>query len=153
MSFDRQAFWRWCRRYRYRIAGGVLSVLGLAFAALIAFLASAKTPPSASESGFTVLLSAVFQGASVYLFAKGAPNPQALGIQMRRHARLGETLTGVRKLAEDAANSDDPAIAQKAVDRLSWQLQEAEQDHDDLASDWYRLYEDLADAPEDGTTE
>ncbi|MCJ0700246.1 hypothetical protein FRIG_03705 [Frigoribacterium faeni] len=153
MTMSRERIRKWCWRHRYRILGAVALIAGIAFAAWVAFLASGKTPPTGSQSGFLVVVSGLFQLASAYLFTRGAPNSEALRIQMQSHTRLATDLINARTLAEEAVDDGTAIVVKRIVGELSWRLSQAARDHDDLAANWYLLYSEMAITPEDGTND
>ncbi|ALD11797.1 hypothetical protein AES38_01465 [Clavibacter capsici] len=98
-----------------------------------------------------MLVSGLFQLASAYLFARGAPNAESLRMQMQGHKRLADDLIVARELAETAVDDGAALVAKKVVGELSWRLSQASRDHEDLAANWYLLYRRMATTPEDGT--
>jgi hypothetical protein len=148
MPFDRYAipvqssgsrFLAWVSRRRFVLLGVLTLAMGIGFAALIAFLASTKTPPSGSQSAVFVGISGLFQVASAFLFSRGQPSTDALELQLRHHRRIAGQLRQATQIAEAAVEDGTAPTTKRSVGELSWRLSGLEDEHDDVAAAWYSL--------------
>ena len=132
-------FLAWVSRRRFVLLGVLALGLGIGFAALIAFLASTKTPPSGSQSAVFVGVSGLFQVAAAFLFSRGQPSTDALELQLQNHRRIAGQLRQATQIAEAAVEDGAAPATKRAVGDLSWRLSGLEDEHDDVAAAWYRL--------------
>ena len=128
---------RWWKDH-WRQGAGVLSfAIGFLVTVIIAMGASAKNPPSAAESVAYVVIAALFQGGSVYLFSRsGKPDGVHASAAVRRLVRLAERAGEMRSVALHSARDDTPAESKRKMGIIAAQLEYLAYDGLDSIEDW-----------------
>lgn len=129
-------------KHRYQIFGTVALLAGLAATVLLAFVPSTETS-AASQSALLVVVSAIFQGAGVYLFNRGHPSLMVVNTAVRHIAKIGQNIADARRCADTAVDNGTAPVTKAAVGELSVRLEFIYQQVETNLEDWVRGYPDI----------
>ncbi|RFA11987.1 hypothetical protein B7R21_11680 [Subtercola boreus] len=118
---------------------------------VLAFAGGSDQPPSGAQSAFLVLVAAVFQGGSIWAFAKkDRAEPEAVKIALRRLLKISTRINSARLMAE--RGNDEVAARAKAdtLGELSTALSFIEEDLVESVEDWSNLHPAVLRAIEEG---
>ena len=131
------------RKYRRSLLGTGLFVVGFAVTIYLAMQTSTTEPPTAAESGLLVVLAAVFQAGSIYVFnGAGRADPSLARTAVRRLIELTARAKAARIHAESTYEAANAAESKRVMGLISVELSYIEEGIAGAAKDWAEFHPD-----------
>lgn len=133
----------WWRKSRRGLLGAGLFIVGFAITVYFAIATSTTEPPTPGESGLLVVLAAVFQAGSIYVFnGAGRADPSLARTAVRRLIELTARAKAARIHAENTYETASAAESKRVMGLISVELSYLEEGIAGAAKDWAEFHPD-----------